>query len=418
MAMKLTIVSTSDFFSDYGGGEVYVRSIVDELINRRLELGLELSVISYGQGEPEEYNGIQLFKANDNASFKSTLLCFQPDLIHANGLFDLAIPIGQSLGIPVISTVHDAMFICPVYTLLDEQDHLCRRPMDFKRCLKCSLYKIKGGRLIYPFFKRIDKNKIIKWGKRTEGKPFILFYTPLVLSAFGVNRKINYWRKYLCESDMIILPSDSMKKMVIDNGADPYKVTTIPNGIIPPRLTVTPSLNESIDFYFIGRICYSKGVHILLSAFHGLSSEKAKLHIIGLSDNDSGDKYIVELRKKYHNDNRIIWHNKIPHNEVYDRLKDYHVMVHPSIANETFSLTVAEAKAMGKYVIATKCGGPEEQIIDGENGTLVSPNDINSLSKAMQVYIDAPKKPKFSNVLSISQHVDLLLMSYYAVYGN
>lgn len=413
--MRLTIVSTSDFFSDYGGGEIYVRGIVDELINRKNELELELSVISYGQGKFENYNGIQLFKVNNRDSFKSALLSFKTNIIHANGLFDLAIPIGHELGIPVVSTVHDAMFICPMYTLLDEHDHLCRKPMDFKRCLKCTLYRLKGGRIIYPFLKRLEKEKIIEWGISAEKRPFIFFYSPIILSALGIDRKQKYWENYLCESDIMVLPSVSMTKMAIINGANPNKVITIPNGINPSKYSVKAPTRGTIDFYYIGRISYSKGVHILLSAFHCLSSEKARLHIIGLSHQDSGNKYIVRLKKKYNNDSRIIWHYKIKHNEIYDFLKDYHVMVQPSIANETFSLTVAEAKAMGKYVIATKCGGPEEQIINGENGILINPNDINALAVAMQDYIDNPIIPKPCTLISISKHIDLLLRLYQSV---
>lgn len=417
--MRLTIVSTSDFFSDYGGGEVYVKSVVDELINRKESLRLELSVISNNNQGTKEYRGIPILSSHDEESFRTILKQFGPDIIHANGLFEFAIPLGHEMRIPVISTVHDAMFICPVYTLLDEKEVLCRRSMEFHRCLKCSLYRQKGCRLLFPLTKKLSQERLSKWGKAAENKPFIFFYTPTVMSALGVHRKIEYWRNYLCQSDIMILPSNSMTQRVIQNGMKREKTITIPNGINAPReIANPPTTKNGIDFYYIGRVSYSKGVHVLLSAFHKLSSKNIRLHIIGLTEHDTHDAFVCKLRRKYLNDERIQWHKKVPHENIFYYLKEYHVMVHPSIANETFSLTVAEAKAMGKWVIATRCGGPEEQISDGNNGSLVNINDVKALTEAMQSFIDNPKHPKPAPYMSIEQHVDILLDTFNSIINN
>lgn len=417
--MRLTIVSTSDFFSEYGGGEVYVRSVVDELINRKESLKLELSVFSNNNQGTKEYRGIPIFSFYDKESFRNIIVQSHPEIIHANGLFEFAIPIGHEMEIPVVSTVHDAMFICPVYTLLNEKECLCRRSMEFHRCLKCSLYRQIGGRLLFPLIKKISQESLIKWGKIAENKPFIFFYTPTVMSALGVHRKIEYWNKYLCQSDMMILPSYSMTQMAIQNGMERGKTITIPNGINASKgIAVPPTTKNGIDFYYIGRVSYSKGVHILLSAFNKLSSKNIRLHIIGLTEHDTHDAFVCKLRRKYLNNERIQWHKKIPHENIFEYLKDYHVMVQPSIANETFSLTVVEAKAMGKWVIATRCGGPEEQISDGYNGSLVNPNDVKALSEAMQSFIDNPTLPKPAPYMSIEQHVDILLSTFNSIINN
>jgi len=49
MNLKLCIVSTGDFFSNYGGGEVYVRSLVDGFHNMRSSNCIELFVLQFGQ---------------------------------------------------------------------------------------------------------------------------------------------------------------------------------------------------------------------------------------------------------------------------------------------------------------------------------------------------------------------------------
>ena len=66
-----------------------------------------------------------------------------------------------------------------------------------------------------------------------------------------------------------------------------------------------------------------------------------------------GNSYRDKLIKKYRKDPRIIWHDEVNHDEIYYYTKDMHVFVHPSIANETCSLSILEALSVGKFVIAT-----------------------------------------------------------------
>lgn len=49
---------------------------------------------------------------------------------------------------------------------------------------------------------------------------------------------------------------------------------------------------------------------------------------------------------------------------------------------ETFGVVIVEALALGKPVVATRCGGPES-IISNEDGILVDVDDIDALADAM-----------------------------------
>ena len=59
------------------------------------------------------------------------------------------------------------------------------------------------------------------------------------------------------------------------------------------------------------------------------------------------------------------------------------VLVHPSL-RDGMPNAVLEGMACGKAVIATQAGGVMEMLHDGKNGRLVSINDINSISTAIQ----------------------------------
>ncbi|MEJ1239003.1 glycosyltransferase family 4 protein [Chryseolinea sp. T2] len=53
--------------------------------------------------------------------------------------------------------------------------------------------------------------------------------------------------------------------------------------------------------------------------------------------------------------------------------------------SESFSLTTLEAQFNGRPVVVTRCGGPEEIIIDGETGILVPLKDIDAMAQAMEL---------------------------------
>jgi glycosyltransferase involved in cell wall biosynthesis len=55
-----------------------------------------------------------------------------------------------------------------------------------------------------------------------------------------------------------------------------------------------------------------------------------------------------------------------------------------SSSSEGFSLATVQALAAGTPVVATKCGGPEEILYDGEGGLLVPPRDPVALADGLQ----------------------------------
>jgi len=66
------------------------------------------------------------------------------------------------------------------------------------------------------------------------------------------------------------------------------------------------------------------------------------------------------------------------------------VFVHAA-EREPFGIVVIEAMSLGKPVIATKPGGPEEIITDGVDGQLVTWNQPDELAKAILKYLQDPQ---------------------------
>jgi len=66
---------------------------------------------------------------------------------------------------------------------------------------------------------------------------------------------------------------------------------------------------------------------------------------------------------------------------VREALQQCDALVNSSVI-ETFGVTLIEAMACGKPVIATRSGGPED-IVKPENGLLVTKDDVPALAQAI-----------------------------------
>jgi glycosyltransferase involved in cell wall biosynthesis len=61
------------------------------------------------------------------------------------------------------------------------------------------------------------------------------------------------------------------------------------------------------------------------------------------------------------------------------------IIIMPSVTPEPFGRIILEAQALGKIPIAFDHGGASETIIDGKNGFLAKPVDVDSLSKKISL---------------------------------
>lgn len=431
--MNICIVSSGDFFSDYGGGQVYVRNLVDELVRRRGTCEntgntdncntIETSVISFAKGTnpvTKYYKGIKVYQVINETTFRDALRQIRPDLVHANGEKLMTARLCKELGIPCVVTAHHGGLVCPAGTLLNTDDEICRITADYSHCLKCYLRNTPTGLFWYPLLKRYSQERYNKIGQRLERLPNIPFLSPIGRTGLIVSRKLADWKELSETATHFIAPSDAMAEALERNGCPKDKITVISHGI--PELTIKHEDQKStaigisniIKFYYIGRINYVKGIHILLEAFSSIENNNIELHIIGGVGNKDEQRYMSRLQKKYKNDSRIIWYGKVPYEQMPDVTKDFNCLVHPAIYLEVFGLNISEALQAGKYVIATRCGGAEMQIHNNSEGLIVEPNDISSLRNAI---LDYTADPTFSNasVKSIRQHTDELTELYGAL---
>ena len=139
--------------------------------------------------------------------------------------------------------------------------------------------------------------------------------------------------------------------------------------------------NEIILMYH-GRITHEKGVEVIIKALARLPKDiKWRMFFIGSGDND----YITSLKEEAQTAN--IANKKIEwigfQSDVIPWIKGTDCGIIPTIAQESFGLSVAEYMMAGKTVITTNNGAQKEFIKDKETGILIPPDDAEALAKSI-----------------------------------
>lgn len=420
--MKILQIASGNFFSTYGGGQVYVKNIVDEMIRQQFSLTVFSFFRNYSGVKKKVYNNIDLYEIGEvgKAELQQLVQTINPDIIHAHSQKSLMCTIGRALNIPVVVTSHHGGIVCPAGTLLNTKDEICRASVCHSNCLPCVLRNIRSGKYWYSFMNLLPIKYYISLGKCLERKRFIPFVTPIGQAALSIKRKQEEWKNIIEGCTSVIAPCHAIREAMMRNGLDEKKVIVVPHGIpMPANVSSFSSINNSrIKFFYLGRICYVKGIHVLLEAFSGLKEKNVELHLIGGAGNKGERRYMAHLQRKYKKDLRIIWHGKVEPEQVFNEIKGMDVSLLPSIFLEAFGLNIAESLAMGKPLLATRCGGAEMQIKEGVNGWLVEPNNIEDLRIKME-HIIQNASTLYSmgmggrkSVISIEEHCKALVNLY------
>lgn len=403
---------------------MYVKNLADELVKQ----GFSPVLVTQGSNikGDERYNHCKIIHYDQTDSFeyiKRILNDQKPDIVHANGSKAFFAKACRELKIPCLVTTHHGGILCPAGALLNHRDEICRIKANHKDCLPCVLKNIRGGFYVWPVLRLIPLNFRLVLGRLMEKLPFVLYVTPVLKVTLSIQNRADEWNIIHENASLIIAPSGSIAESMIRNGALPEKIKIKPHGIpLPAPSLYTEQRNKSKkaslppQFFYIGRICHIKGIHVMLAAFDEIKGN-ARLHIVGEAGNKNEVRYMKRLQMKYRHNSQIIWHGKVENDKIYSIIQQYDIMIHPAICMEIFGLNIAEALILGKPVIATRCGGAEMQIEDGVNGWLVEPNDIFSLKLAMELASDRYTANSIftvdiSRVKSINAHTKELIGIY------
>ncbi|MEI7475084.1 MAG: glycosyltransferase family 4 protein [bacterium] len=177
--------------------------------------------------------------------------------------------------------------------------------------------------------------------------------------------------------DLILVLSNQWKE-IIANKTSNKNIEVLYNPIVIK--TPVDSYNEVVNILFMGRIGQRKGAYDIIEAAKLLRDQNIKITMCG----DGEVSQIREIVSQNSLENIINVSGWIKGKDVEDAYKNADIFILPSY-NEGLPMSILEAMSYGLPIISTNIAGIPEQVIENENGFLITPGDVKTLAEKISV---------------------------------
>ena len=203
----------------------------------------------------------------------------------------------------------------------------------------------------------------------------------------------NKIKKIVNKIDYIIAPSDCALVYYKDLGFysnSNIKIKIIRNAINFSEEKVKEKIqnklnnnrNGKINFLYLGRLFYYKGIENLISIFKTIKNNNIYLTIAG---NGPLENYVKENIK---NDDRIKYVGFVDGKLKEEILYNSDVQICPSEFLETFGLVILEGYANANVIIASDVGDYKNNVVHKKTGYLFSAKNNVQLKQAIEYFCD------------------------------
>ena len=225
-------------------------------------------------------------------------------------------------------------------------------------------------------------------------------YVPLPQEAFQEFLKgaIQNWLKdFMRKCQHIVIPSESMKDILVNDYGLKDRYTVIPTGInLDPYQSVDGNELRARNHWqddkviiSIGRLAKEKNWETLLHAVAKARRDHPDLRLVLIGDGSEKDN-LQSLAAELGIAERFTFMGELPFSEVTAYLKAADIFGFASVT-ETQGLVTMEAMAAGLPVVAVDASGTRDIVDNGEQGFLVR-NDADDLSASIKRLLDSAEK--------------------------
>ena len=292
----------------------------------------------------------------------------KPDVVHCHNIYHQLTPsiIGaaKKLGVPVVLTLHDYKPVCPTYNRLQNS----------QPCSKC----LDGD------FTQVLRNKC---ADGSLGKSALLYVEAAMQRLMANYEKV----------DAFIAPSQFMQQSIAHRIPE-NRIKQLYNGI--DVNTIKASVADEGYVLYIGRLVPEKGVETLLKA-HTKSQKNWTLKIAGTGP-------LLDVLKAQYSPSIFVGH--LAGDALKTMIDQAAVVVVPSEWYENCPMSVLEAMAYGKPVVASRMGGIPELVEDGKTGLLYTAGNADELAAVLDKLLSAStlrQKMGAAGRLRVSNHFSL-----------
>lgn len=242
--------------------------------------------------------------------------------------------------------------------------------------------------------------------------------SPLAEWEDGLKVRINWALERLTRnlSDRFLCVSQGLREELLADGVPAERVRVVPNGLEPEwfacgrgrgdgsagKAELLAELGlpeEAVEAAWVVLPAWLrplKGVEVFLEALAQLNAHTPRVRVWGLLvggflSTGYGRRVQAEARR-LGLAGQIRWLDFRPPEELCRLLQAADAVVLPSRKPEGLPISLLEAMALGKPVIASGIGGVSELVRDGETGRLVPPNDPAALAAAIAEVVANPER--------------------------
>lgn len=224
-------------------------------------------------------------------------------------------------------------------------------------------------------------------------------YLPLpqeVIQDFLKNTIQNWLMDFMQKCRHIVIPSQSMKEILVQDYGLRNRYTVIPTGIDlePYRHVDGGSLRSEMGWQkenvliSSGRLAPEKSWDTLLKAAKKVQQRHPDLRVVLIGDGPEKEA-LQDLAAELGIAERVTFTGELPFSDVVRYLKAADLFGFASIT-ETQGLVTMEALTAGLPVVAVDASGTRDIVQDGEQGFLV-PNDADALAASINRLLDSPE---------------------------
>ena len=271
-----------------------------------------------------------------------------PDLMHCHNIYHQLTPaiIGAAKlrGVPVVMTLHDYKPVCPVYNRL-------RHGQPCSACL--------DGDFSHVLIDRCADGSL--------GRSALLYAEAVIQRWLGNYEKV----------DRFLAPSRFLQDSVLHRFR-PQQVVVLPNGVDVGA--ISPTWRDDGYVLYLGRLSREKGVETLMQA-HAAAHGAWLLIVAGVGT-------IGGALKLQYGSASFVGH--LSDNALRDTIAGASVLVVPSEWFENCPMSVLEAMAYGKPVVASRIGGIPELVVEGQTGLLFEAGNVIQLREHLDTLMASP----------------------------
>lgn len=189
---------------------------------------------------------------------------------------------------------------------------------------------------------------------------------------------------------VFFLNRDDLTEFVSLKIVDPGKAFLLgPIGVDLDHFAPAPPVKDPVTFIFIARLLREKGILEFVEAARRIKARYPGTCFVILGGLDTNPGAISkEEVESWVREGIVEWPGQVE--DVRPWMAQASVLVLPSY-REGMPRTVQEAMAMGRAIITTDVPGCRDTVVDGCNGFLVPPRDVEALARAMERFIQKPE---------------------------